>query len=151
MMRWLIALLMLVIAPPAMTKERPDPRIQIEAAMEDSAQGWNSGDIDAFLAVYSDDPGVTFTGSKGVQRGRATIRARYLANYPDQFGPGERPKRTSLSFRFDDFQLIGRSHAYLIAHWILVPVAGTGIKTGMTSLLFRREGKAWKIVADHSS
>jgi ketosteroid isomerase-like protein len=151
MMRWLVPLLMLLTALPVAAKERPDSRIQIEAAMEDSAEGWNRGDLDAFLAIYSNDPGITFTGSKGVERGLGPIRVRYVKNYPDQFGPGERPKRTALSFNFEEFQLIGRTHAHLVARWTLTPAAGGAAMTGMTSLLFRREAKGWKIVADHSS
>ncbi|WP_422058589.1 YybH family protein [Sphingomonas sp.] len=151
MIRWLLLCLFALTTLPADARERPDPRIQIEAAMDDSADGWNRGDLDAFLAVYSDDPGTSFTGSKGVQLGLGPIRARYAGNYPDQFGQGERPKRTSLSFSYREFQLIGTTHAHLIARWTLTPAAGGEVKTGMTSLLFRREAKGWKIIADHSS
>lgn len=151
MIRWLLLLLLSLAALPADARERPDPRIQIEAAMEDSADGWNRGDLDAFLAVYSDDPNTSFTGSKGIERGLGPIRARYASKYADQFGPGNRPKRTTLSFKFEDFQLIGKTHAHLIARWTLTPVAGGEAQTGMTSLLFHRAGKSWKIVADHSS
>lgn len=150
-MRWLLALLMLFAALPAAAQSRLDPRIQIEAAMEDSAEGWNRGDLDAFLTVYSGDPGTSFTGSKGIERGLGPIRARYAKNYAEQFGPGERPKRTVLSFRFEDFRLLGSTHAHLIARWTLTPAAGGAAQTGMTSLLFRREARGWKIVADHSS
>ena len=150
-MRWLLALLMLFAALPAAAQQQLEPRAQIEAAMNDSAQGWNSGELDAFLAIYADDPGTSFTGAKGIERGLAPIRARYAKNYPDQFGPGDRPKRTLLSFAFEDFQLIGTTHAHLIARWALTPATGGAAQTGMTSLLFRREGSGWKIVADHSS
>lgn len=150
-MRWLFVLLMLYAALPAAAKEPPGPRERIEAAMADSAQGWNRGDLDAFLAVYADDPGTSFTGAKGVERGLGPIRARYAKNYFDQFGSGERPKRTLLSFKFEDFRLIGSTHAHLIARWTLSPTAGGAVQTGMTSLLFRREARGWKIVADHSS
>ena len=150
-MRWLLALLVFLSALPAAAQVQPDPRIQIEAAMEDSAEGWNRGDLAAFLAIYSDDPGTSFTGSKGIERGLAPIRERYAKNYPDQFGPGERPKRTLLSFKFEDFQLIGATHAHLIARWTLTPATGGVPQTGMTSLLFRREDDGWKIIADHSS
>ncbi|MEG3180500.1 YybH family protein [Sphingomonas sp. LT1P40] len=152
MMRWLAMLLLLMFsALSAVAKDRPDPRIQIQAAMEDSAEGWNAGNLDAFLAVYADDPGTSFTGAKGIERGLAPIRARYAAKYVDQFGPGDRPKRTALTFQFEDFQLIGKTHAHLIARWTLTPAAGGTAMTGMTSLLFRREAKGWKIIADHSS
>ncbi len=150
-MKWLLALVMVFVALPAVAKEPTSPRAQIEAAMSDSAQGWNRGDLDAFLAVYSHDPGTSFTGAKGVERGLGPIRARYAKNYAGQFGPGERPKHTLLSFGFEDFRLIGRTYAHLIARWTLTPAAGGAAQTGMTSLLFRREARGWKIVADHSS
>lgn len=150
-MRWLLTLLMLFAALPAAAQQQSGPRAQIEAAMAGSAQGWNRGDLDAFLDIYADDPGTSFTGSKGIERGLAPIRARYAKNYPGQFGPGDRPKRTLLSFVFEDFQLIGTTHAHLIARWTLTPAAGAAVQTGMTSLLFRRTVSGWKIVADHSS
>lgn len=150
-MRWLLTLLMIFAALPATAKESAGIRTQIERAMSDSARGWNHGDLDAFLAVYSNDPATSFTGSKGIDRGVASIRARYAKNYADQFGPGERPKRSLLSFAFEDFRLIGSTHAHLIARWTLTPAAGGAARTGMTSLLFRREARGWKIVADHSS
>jgi len=150
-MKWLLALLMLFAALPAAAKEPSGTRAQIERAMTDSAQGWNHGNLDAFLAVYSDDPATSFTGSKGIDRGVASIRARYAKNYAGQFGPGERPTRTVLSFTFEEFRPVGSAHAHLIARWTLTPAAGGAAQTGMTSLLFRREARGWKIVADHSS
>lgn len=150
-MRWLLTLLLLSMAFPAAAKEQPDPRLLIESAMAASAQGWNHGDLDTFLDVYSEDPATSFTGSKGIERGLGPIRARYATNYADQFGPGAGPKQTRLSFKFEDFRLIGTTHAHLIARWTLTPAAGGAPQTGMTSLLFRREGRGWKIVADHSS
>jgi ketosteroid isomerase-like protein len=142
---------MLFVALPATAKEPSAPRTQIEAAMVDSAQGWNRGDLDAFLAVYSDDPATSFTGARGIERGLGPIRARYAKNYAGQFGSGDRLTRTLLSFGFEDFRLIGKAHAHLIARWTLTPAAGGATQTGMTSLLFRREARGWKIVADHSS
>lgn len=153
-MRWLLALLMVFAALPATAQSRldpRDPRIQVEAAMARSAEGWNRGDLNAFLAIYSDHPDISFTNSKGIERGIWPIRERYLKNYAEQFGPGERPKRTVLSFRFEDFRLLGSMHAHLIARWTLTPVAGGAVQSGMTSLLFRREARGWKIMADHSS
>ncbi|WP_131602964.1 YybH family protein [Sphingomonas sp. 37zxx] len=124
-----------------------EPRVAIEAAMRDSAAGWNAGDLDRFLAVYSDDPATSFTGAKGLVRGKAAIRARYIAGYPAIFGPAaKREAIPALSFVFEDFRLLGDDHALLTARWRL----GEG-QTGMTTLVFRREDGGWRIVADHSS
>ena len=165
-MRILLAFMALTMAMPAAaqvaddsadgatetgTRVSTEPRYQIETAMRDSDEGWNRGDIDRFLAIYSDDPATSFVGSAGINRGKAGIRAQYLKSYASQFGPGSSAAtRSTLSFTFEDFRTIGTDHALLIARWTLTR-AGEEPKTGMTSLLFRKEAGGWKIIADHSS
>lgn len=168
-MRMLLMLMALTTAMPAAAQTAPDadaengaidvgtristtPSYLIRKGMEDSAAGWNSGDVDRFLAIYSDDPATSFTTDKGVARGKAGIRARYLVSYPEQFAGMRGAVPTTLSFTFEDFRMIGADHALLIARWKLVTYSDEkSAKTGMTSLLFRHEDGGWKIVADHSS
>ncbi len=164
MVRTLLMPMAFLIAMPAAAQVVADPndgipnlRANMEAAyqilggMEDSAKGWNSGDIDRFLAIYSDDPATSFAGSDGVTYGKTRIRARYLKSYDKQFGAGRDPAGMSkLSFVRENFSLIGSDHALLIARWTLVTGDGK-TQTGMTSLLFRKEADGWRIIADHSS
>lgn len=167
-MRMLIALMAMTTAVPAMAQAPADnagdpmlvtgvrvnhhgAKVEIEVAMAASAAGWNSGDVDRFLAIYSDDPATSFVGSSGVSRGKAGIRATYLKKYTGQFGADRDPaKMSKLSFTFDDFRMVGADHALLIARWTLVTGDGKTV-TGMTSLLFRKEAGGWRIIADHSS
>lgn len=152
-MKWMVlAPLALTIAMPAAAQTATDARAAIEAGMKDSAEGWDHGEVDRFLAIYSDDPATSFTGSDGIARGKTGIRARYLVSYRDQFGGGASAARTTLSFTFEDFRMIGPDYALLIARWKLVKSGDeAGAKSGMTSLLFHHEPGGWKIVADHSS
>jgi uncharacterized protein (TIGR02246 family) len=147
-MRVAAILALLLIATPVAAQ--PAPRAAILAAMADSAAGWNQGKIDRFLAIYSDDPATSFTGSKGVERGKRGIRMRYLTTYKNQFGP-DSAGRSTLSFETQDFRLLGKDHALLIARWKLVTTGKPAPDTGMTSLVFRHEKGGWHIVADHSS
>ena len=149
-MRLLAALALLLFAVPTAARPAQPPRDAILAAMDDSAKGWDQGDIDRFLAVYSDGAATSFTGSKGVERGKAGIRARYLQSYKDQFGR-DAAKRSVLSFETQDFRLLGNGYALLIARWKLVTPGKAEPATGMTSLVFRKEAHGWRIVADHSS
>jgi uncharacterized protein (TIGR02246 family) len=152
-MKWMmVAPAALVLVLPA-DAAKQTPRQAIEAAMHDSDAGWNEGDIDRFLAVYSDDAATSFVGSSGINRGKAGIRAQYLKSYAGQFGPESSPAtRSTLSFTFEDFRMIGRDHALLIARWSLTKPGAEGKpQSGMTSLLFRHEAGGWKIIADHSS
>jgi uncharacterized protein (TIGR02246 family) len=152
MMRMLMSLLALMAAVPAVAHHAGAERQAIEVAMQASATGWNAGNIDTFLAVYSDDPATSFTTSDGVARGKAGIRARYLLTYAPQFGGFRSAPPTELSFVFEDFRMLGPDHALLIARWKLVTHQDqASAKTGLTSLVFRREAGGWKIVADHSS
>jgi ketosteroid isomerase-like protein len=155
MLRMLIAVAALLFAVPAMAEPDADAvKAEVMAKMQDSAAGWNNGDLDRFLAVYSDNPETSFTGSSGIARGKTGIRARYLLSYASQFGEKRTPASMSrLSFTLEDFRLIGPYHALLIARWKLVTNGDeANAKTGMTSLLFDNEiAGGWEIVADHSS
>jgi len=143
----LMVLLALFCAMPAWAQS--DARPAIEAAMRDSAAGWNAGDVDRFLAVYSDDPATSFTTAKGVERGKPGIRARYLKSYTKQFRPDAKA-RDVLTFAFEEVRMLAPDHVLLIARWTLTASDGKA-ESGMTSLIFRREAAGWRIIADHSS
>jgi len=147
MNRALLLALLLIATPVA---AQTAPRAAILAAMSDSAEGWNQGNVDRFLAIYSDDGATSFTGSKGIDRGKAGIRTRYLATYKNQFG-ADTTGRSILSFEPQDFRMLGKDHALLIARWKLVAAGKPAPDTGMTSLVFRHEAGGWRIIADHSS
>lgn len=129
------------VATPAAVAER-----QVLAAMEQSAAGWNAGDLDRFLRIYSDAPDTSFVVKDGVIRGRAAIAARYRP----RFAPEAAAARGVLSFETLRFTLLDARHALLVARYRLM-VAGKPDQTGPTTLLFVRERGAWRISADHSS
>lgn len=120
-----------------------DAQHAVEAALADSAAGWNRGDVPRFLALYADD--AVFVTRQGLVRGRAAIAARYDRGY------GKDPaKRGQLSFRLLGQRAIDPAHRMLWARWTLTYPGGRR-QSGMTSLVFERRGAAWKVVADHSS
>lgn len=152
MVRWLIALLLLGACTHARTSgDEAAPRAAIEAAMADSAAGWNSGSLDRFLAVYADAPSTSFTGARGIARGLGEVRASYIRGYPALFGPQAGGPQPKLSFAFEDFRMLGRDYALLIARWRLDTPGEPEPKQGLTSLVFHRTSAGWKIIADHSS
>lgn len=134
----------LALAAPAVAAERP--RAAVEAAMAASAAGWNAGDVDRFLKVYSDAPQTSFVTKTGIVRGKAAMRALYLQH----FAFGDAAKRGTLSFATLDFRLFDPTHALLIARYTLTYSDGKK-RSGPTSLIFARESTGWHIVADHSS
>lgn len=121
----------------------------IEAVMADSAAGWNEGDMDRFLAIYSDAPETSFVGSGGLLRGRASMEERYREAYDwSQPDPAE---RGVLTFETEDMRPLGPDHALYIGRYILTYPDDREPATGFTSLVFAREDGTWKIIADHSS
>lgn len=121
----------------------------IEAVMADSAEGWNSGDMDRFLAIYSEAPETSFVGSGGLVRGRAAMEERYRAAY-DWTDP-DPSERGVLTFETQDVRTLGPDHALYIGRYILTYPDDREPATGLTSLVFAREQDGWKIIADHSS
>ena len=130
---------------PAAARLSPE-RAAIETAMADSAAGWNAGDLDRFMRVYSDAPDTSFVTRDGLIRGKAAMATRYRARYAFD-KPGA---RGVLTFATLDFRLLGPRHALFIARYMLKMPNGT-MQSGPTSLVFRREKGGWWIIADHSS
>ncbi|WAT17461.1 SgcJ/EcaC family oxidoreductase [Aurantiacibacter sp. MUD11] len=150
-----LALLLAACAPDAdVGSQEPEsvaaPQVaDIEAVMQDSAVGWNEGDMDRFLAIYSEAPETSFVGSDGLVRGRAAMEERYRDAYDwSQPDPAE---RGMLSFETVDFRPLGDGHALYIGRYILTYPDAREPATGLTSLVFAREDGSWRIIADHSS
>lgn len=135
---------MAVLAAPA-AAQSPEQR-QVEAAMADSAAGWNAGDVDRFMNVYARDASTSFVTKEGVLRGKAAMTARYKARYSFD----DPAKRGVLTFKTLDFRRLGGVHALYIGQYLLTYPGGK-TQTGPTSLVFVKQARGWKIIADHSS
>ena len=134
--------MMLVMAPAAIMSQAPTDD-GVATAMADSAAGWNTNDLDRFLAVYADDAVFVTGDGDGLARGKAAIAARYRKNY------GATGKlRGTLSFKPIVERALDPTHRLYIARWTLT---GDKMKTGMTTLVFERRGDKWLILSDHSS
>lgn len=120
----------------------------IEAAMADSVAGWNEGDVDRFLGLYSHDPRASFVGSEGLKRGLPAMEQAYRENYDfDDIGA-----RGKLAIERLDLRSLGPDHALYIGRFHLTyDDPAKDEVTGLTSLVFAREAEGWKVIADHSS
>ena len=135
-----ITALALVAAAPA-----NDPQAAINGAMAASADGWNSGDLNRFVAVYADD--AVFVTPAGLLRGKAEIADHYRPSFT---GGGNR--RGKLTFRTLAYRTISNVHQLLFARWTLTPTdPAAKSETGMTTLVFERRREGWRIISDHSS
>ena len=150
-MRGMILLALLLTTPVAARTEKPmtaaaaTAEAGVAAAMDDSAAGWNAGNLERFVAVYA--PDATFVTDKGLVRGRAAIADRYRPSFA---GGGN--KRGKLSFETLGTRSVSPTHMLLWARWTLTPTdTAAKVETGMTTLLFERRREGWRIISDHSS
>ncbi len=135
-----------VLLAPALVAATPaSPRAAIEAALADSAAGWNGGDLDRFMAVYA--PDATFVTRTGLVQGRAAIAGHYRASFA-----GGRNLRGRLSFELAGLRTLSAVHVLVFARYRLAPTeAGGKAEDGPTTLLFERRREGWRVIADHSS
>lgn len=118
----------------------------IDAAMAESVAGWNAGDVQRFMQIYSDDADTSFVQGEGLVRGKAAMTARYRAKY-DFADPA---KRGSLTIERLDYRPLGPGYALYIGRYTLRYPDGHSA-SGPTSLVLHQEAGGWKIIADHSS
>ncbi|CAA9342703.1 MAG: hypothetical protein AVDCRST_MAG68-3074 [uncultured Gemmatimonadetes bacterium] len=151
-MKRLAFLLLLAAAPgcaPAAPAASPAAVTQgssaIVSMLETSTEGWNRGELDAFLLPYAED--ATFVGSRGLLRGKPAIRAQYLSSY---FGPGR--VRGTLNFRDVEVRMLGPRNALAVGRYIVTERGpGQADATGLFSLALERRPEGWRIIHDHSS
>jgi uncharacterized protein (TIGR02246 family) len=120
-----------------------DAQSQIKAALNTQVAAWNKGDLQTFVSTYADN--CVFVG-KQIAQGKTQLLARYQKAYPTPAAMGR------LSFTDPTVHMLDSDVAIVTARWHLDrSSAGGGPTGGVFSLVFHREGGAWKIALDHTS
>lgn len=116
---------------------------RIRSLMDAQTSAWNAGDIDGFMATYWQSDSLLFVGKNGVTFGWKATLANYKKNYPDKTAMG------ALSFDLLEFKKLAADVYFVVGKWHLTRTIGD--LSGHFTLVIRRIGGEWKIVADHSS
>jgi uncharacterized protein (TIGR02246 family) len=116
---------------------------QIRAAMRESAEAWNRGDLKGHVSIYAED--VTFMTSSGPRPGIAPIEESFAKKY---FQDGQPKQR--LSFEQITVRPLGRDAALETGRFVLSG-GGEPEQTGWFTLVWVRTTEGWKAVHDHSS
>ena len=111
-------------------------------SMDKAAADWNKGDLDSYMALY--DPEATMMMEKG-REGTGQIRGLYEKYY---FVNGK-PKQ-ELSYGNYQITMLGKNYALLTGTFHLKATDKLKERSGTYSLVFKRNGKEWKILHDHS-
>lgn len=116
----------------------------IRAVMQAQQDAWNRADLPAFMQGYWPSDSLRFIGSKGLTYGWKQTLANYQKSYPSADAMGK------LSFTILSVEVLSKRSAFVIGKWQLARKTG-GDLSGHYTLLWRKIGGQWLIVADHSS
>ena len=120
-----------------------DDRRAILTVLEDQAEAWNRGDLEAFMDGYWESSDLVFTSGGRIQRGWQTTFDRYRATY------GTAPSTMGrLGFYDIEIHPMGDA-AWVLGRWTL-DRSGQDLE-GVFTLVFRRIRGEWVIVHDHTS
>lgn len=116
---------------------------QIRLALKMQEEAWNRGDLEGFMQSYWKNDSLLFIGSKGPTYGWQKTLDNYRESYPDAQAMGK------LVFEIKKLTILDQSHAFVVGSWMLQ--RSQDQPSGYFSLLWKKFGKEWKIIADHSS
>lgn len=116
---------------------------EILTVLRNQQAAWNEGDIAAFMNGYWKSDSLKFIGKKGLTYGWQNTLDNYRKSYPDKKTMG------ILEFEIISVEGIGTEAALVIGKWSLK--RDNDHPAGYFSLVWKRVGGEWVIVADHSS
>lgn len=124
--------------------EEEDLERSIVTMLQRSADAWNGGDLDGFLAAYAEGTSTSFMTPDGPVYGRSSIRA----SYAPLFEPGA--GRDSLRLENLNVRPLPPLIGIVTGRYVFER-EGTVTDSGWFTVVVRRAGDGWRIVHDHSS
>ncbi|MCP5107242.1 MAG: SgcJ/EcaC family oxidoreductase [bacterium] len=119
-----------------------DDTQKIQQIMARQVHAWNQGNVDGFMAGYWKSDQFTFQSGNKRLKGWEQLQAMYKKNYAGE-------KMGKLEFSYIEMKNLTTDIILVMGRW-KVTAKGES-KEGLYTLIFRRFGKDWKIIHDHSS
>ena len=104
---------------------------------------WNKGNPEGYMRGYWRSDSLLFIGKSGPTYGFDSTLARYRRAYPDKAGMG------TLTSTILSMKRLSPQYYFIVGKWALKREAGD--LGGSWTLLLRKIGREWVIIADHSS
>jgi uncharacterized protein (TIGR02246 family) len=115
---------------------------EIRATMDRQVQAWNNGNIEGFMAGYWKSESFTFQSGNKRLTGWDNLMAMYKKNYAGE-------KMGKLKFTDIQIKTLANDVYLILGRWQVTTKDSQ--KEGLFTLIFKRIGKDWKIIHDHSS
>jgi len=142
MKRLTLVLLFLIIGCGKPALDKGDLQNEILGTLKSQSQAWNNGNMDRFMEYYLRDEKLTFHSGKNLLRGWEKLDSMYKNKYSGV-------NRGTLTFSDIKITLLSDKSAYVLGSWnVALPDT---VKNGRFTLIFRKRGRVWRIVHDHSS
>jgi hypothetical protein len=106
---------------------------------------WNRGDVEGALDLYWHSPDLTFVGSSGVSRGFEAFAAGLRADFA-----GKPEKMGVYAGEVLEAQTIDAETGLLVVRWSITR-DGRRLMGGVSTQLWKRFGRRWRIVFEHAS
>ena len=137
--------LVMVLCAAGVARDKRDAKAEaaIRAVMDAQAAAWNRGDIEGYMDGYARSDDIVFVSGDSVTRGWQTVLERYKKSYDT------REKMGTLEFSDLEIKVMGKDVGVVHGRWQLPRAADK--PHGRFTLVFRRAGKNWRIVHDHTS
>jgi hypothetical protein len=123
--------------------QKSNDELKVRTVLATQQAAWNRGDIPTFMEGYWKNDSLMFIGKSGVTYGWQHTLDNYIKGYPDTAHMGK------LDFTIIQVKRLSALYFSVVGKWHLV--RSVGDVGGSFTLLFRKFGKQWLIVSDHSS
>lgn len=139
-----ITTLILLVSSVSLIAQSSKDAAAIRKVMDDQDAAWNRGDLDAFMTIgYWKSDKLKFVSGDKITYGWQQT----LDNYKKTYGTAE--KMGTLTFSGLEIELLSKDVAFVTGSWHLKREKDA--PQGKFTLLWRKIGGKWLIVADHSS
>lgn len=131
-----------VISYSAQKEGKQRAEAQIRAVLDSTAAGWNQGNLEQYLAAYTDS--ATEMLSTGPAGGRSAIEK----SMREGFWKTGRPLQ-NLHYEHAEVRMLGKDYALVTGQYVLTG-GGRPDRTGWFTTVWTRTKEGWRMIHDHS-
>lgn len=141
-MKYLISVVLTMLIHPAFSQSKPTE--QVKAALEGQIKAWNSGQLEDAMAYYRDSPDLLWISRAGLEKGYQPIYEGYLKDFKDRSAMG--------TFTYEPLYIeaLSKRNVFYVYRW-KIALPGKKLMGGVSSQIWKKTGKGWKIFTEHAS